>query len=476
MKTLQHYIMSILAAVLIVVNIGAYVGLEHFTNRVIEDKIGAATEDLKNNISERTENYINMLYSLRGLFATSDSVSQSDWQAFMEQADIFARYPGADAFEYVAVVQSNQLPEFANSIRQQLGQDFSVLPEVTNPASAPVVYMETIDPYARKTIGYNMYTEPVRKQAMDYAMDNDSIAITNTLVPLTDRSRQQQGKGFVIFAPVYKNKAPVDTVEQRRQNIQGFVTAAVRPESMMKNLNLHVLPGLHFQIFDHTSEGALTEKSLLYNSGDSALTTAGYVSFCGKVDALRWPNMEWHIRYSTEPNLPMVRLVYAMKSIAMLSIFFVTVLIYAHVYNTRKHIACDCSINHKKPETLQVEDTVIDNSTHGIIVTDEKGVITVFNRRAEQVLGYTSKEVVGKMNLLHMLSDDTLHVYTAKISRELKEKVEPSFDVLITTALLNGEDSQKWLMVSRAGMPLKVDVTVRPLYDNAVLSGYQFNI
>ncbi|RLB39245.1 MAG: hypothetical protein DRH12_11755, partial [Deltaproteobacteria bacterium] len=50
---------------------------------------------------------------------------------------------------------------------------------------------------------------------------------------------------------------------------------------------------------------------------------------------------------------------------------------------------------------------LIENSIDGIIATDEKGRIVIFNRGATQILGYTAEEVIGKRTYREILSRDT---------------------------------------------------------------------
>jgi len=63
---------------------------------------------------------------------------------------------------------------------------------------------------------------------------------------------------------------------------------------------------------------------------------------------------------------------------------------------------------------------LIESSVDGIIVTDMKGDILIFNRGAENILGYNREEVVGKMNIRN--------IYPPGVAREVMEKLKsPDF-------------------------------------------------
>jgi PAS domain S-box-containing protein len=59
---------------------------------------------------------------------------------------------------------------------------------------------------------------------------------------------------------------------------------------------------------------------------------------------------------------------------------------------------------------------LIESSVDGIIVTDMKGNILIFNRGAENMLGYKSEEVVGKMNIRS--------IYPPGVAKEVMEKLK----------------------------------------------------
>lgn len=59
---------------------------------------------------------------------------------------------------------------------------------------------------------------------------------------------------------------------------------------------------------------------------------------------------------------------------------------------------------------------LIESSVDGIIVTDMKGDILIFNRGAENMLGYKSEEVVGKMNIRS--------IYPPGVAKEVMEKLK----------------------------------------------------
>ena len=70
---------------------------------------------------------------------------------------------------------------------------------------------------------------------------------------------------------------------------------------------------------------------------------------------------------------------------------------------------------------------ILDNAGFGIIATDPSGVITVFNRMAQAMLGYDAAEMVGKQTpaCFHLVSEVVERAEA--FSRELGITLTPGF-------------------------------------------------
>jgi PAS domain S-box-containing protein len=113
-------------------------------------------------------------------------------------------------------------------------------------------------------------------------------------------------------------------------------------------------------------------------------------------------------------------------------------------------------------ETLQ---SVLDAATQvAIIATEPDGLITVFNRGAEQLLGYRADEMVGKHSpsILHVESEVVAR--GKKLSEELGRKIE-GFDIFVESARLGRPEEQEWTYVRKDGTKLQMSLIVTSSYD-----------
>jgi len=116
---------------------------------------------------------------------------------------------------------------------------------------------------------------------------------------------------------------------------------------------------------------------------------------------------------------------------------------------------------------------IFDSVGTAIIATDEDGKITVFNRTAEEWLGYSSKEVIG--HVTPMIFHDSAEVAqkAEMLSKELGRNITPGFDVLVAKIAKGGFDSNEWIYLTKDRSSIPIMLTVSAMKDpSGQLLGY----
>lgn len=116
---------------------------------------------------------------------------------------------------------------------------------------------------------------------------------------------------------------------------------------------------------------------------------------------------------------------------------------------------------------------IIDAATQvSIIATDINGVITLFNRGAERMLGYTAREMEGrhKPELLHLPEEVEAR---ARALSEASGQSVVGLDVLVASSVYSGAGGEIWTYVRKDGSHLPVNLIVSAVCDGeGRLSGY----
>lgn len=116
---------------------------------------------------------------------------------------------------------------------------------------------------------------------------------------------------------------------------------------------------------------------------------------------------------------------------------------------------------------------ILDHSGYGIIATTPEGVITVFNRAAERMLGYRAEEVIQKLTPAPFHDPLEVVARAAEFSAELGVTIEPGFEVFVARARLELPNEYEWSYIHKGGSRFRVLLSVTALRDEqGVLIGF----
>lgn len=459
-----------LILVLLVLNVFAYILAVNYIRDLASSRLELATQDLRANITARLEMYEDALYGTKGLFTSTDEVTQEEWQNYMKETKLFDRHPGLEIIAYAPVVRPENLGNYENTFKTK------VYPDQPTELYVPITYLEAISNEFESTVGYNVYSEAERKTAIDHAINNNSLAITNQIIPYSQRGRPNPEKVVALFIPIYSKGSDLSTVEQRRANVSGVLTTRMKMSDLMNNLNLAVAPGLKFQVFDSSSSGELTESSLLYNSGEDYILKPGFFSNFSKVDQINFSNKTWQIKYTALPDYGLDRLTVVGPYLILLFIILLSgalvllVRFLLGLYHKSMKLAVATD------QDLLLEDAVVDDLGEGIIITDEFGIVKVFNRTAEQILGYKESNIKGHLPFTDLLDEAELLSKTKELAIKTGIDSEPDFGVVVTNSLIEGRERCQWQLVTSTGKKIPTELMIKPIHKSMDLVGYEFVI
>ena len=114
--------------------------------------------------------------------------------------------------------------------------------------------------------------------------------------------------------------------------------------------------------------------------------------------------------------------------------------------------------------TKLLNDVLKSASEVSIIATDVNGIITVFNTGAEKLLGYSSKEVIGKQSPVLFHSEKEVRDRGAELSRQFGIPVE-GFRVFVHNPELYESEKREWTYIRKDGSQFTVVLTVTTIRD-----------
>src|SRR5258706_1865932 len=205
--------------------------------------------------------YEQVLRSAVALIASDTNVSRREWHDFIGHLDLEERFPGIQAVGYAERVKPEGLAVHMRRVHADGPADYEVRPAGERADFFPIVFNEPSSVRNVKVLGFDMYSEPVRRAAMDRARDSADTAISGKLVLAGEsfRGAAPAQSGFGMYVPAFRREAHLLGPAARDLALEGFVFSPFRAHDMMRGvLDSGMLQVLDMQVFDEGEVSAAT--------------------------------------------------------------------------------------------------------------------------------------------------------------------------------------------------------------------------
>ncbi len=202
--------------------------------------------------------YLNMLRGLAAFHEASEDITREEFRKFTE--DYLVRSRGIHSVQWLprVILRDRELVEKTLIDEGFPDFSFSQMPNSGQLVRAgereqyfPRIYVEPFDSN-RETLGFDVASEPLRLQGIEHARDTGKLSST---VPLKLLVEKRSEPGFVVFIPVYRSQAFVESVQSRRENLSGVFSAIfVVPDLFNSILEELRLTGLNFYVFENSAQ------------------------------------------------------------------------------------------------------------------------------------------------------------------------------------------------------------------------------
>jgi PAS domain S-box-containing protein len=202
------------------------------------------------------------------------------------------RYPEIRGMAWMPRVLAQGRAQHEATVRRQGLPGYDLHPVGSRAEYYPLAFLEPAEAFPARVLGLDGSTRPENPAAMERARDTGLPAVSDRLSLLRDGD----GFGFVIFLAVYRGGRTPASVEERRQALEGFVSASFRPDLMMSRL-LDPSLGEHVDVELYDGSAA-TPEGLLYDRDPSAVAAAP----ASRIVPLEFGGHGLTLRFATRPG------------------------------------------------------------------------------------------------------------------------------------------------------------------------------
>jgi len=195
------------------------------------------------------------VYGLKGargtLAALKGEFSREAFDAYVESHDLALEFPGVRGFGFIERVARTDLARFVAVRQREGGTEF----QVHNSGQDPTLYVVTeISPFSRNfsAWGLDHGADPARRQAIEQAIDSGEPTLSST-VRLAQNP--QEGPGFLLLLPVYRQGHDPGTPAQRRASLQGLLYAPLVASDVLRGAAEPAAALLDLKLWVRTPDG-----------------------------------------------------------------------------------------------------------------------------------------------------------------------------------------------------------------------------
>jgi signal transduction histidine kinase/CheY-like chemotaxis protein len=239
-----------------------------------------------------------LLRAASGLFAASNYVGAGEFEKFIDQIELEKNYQGVQGIGYSLRFSAEDKAKVIDSMKRQGLPEFKVWPDESprNEYNA-IIYLQPRTERNLLALGYDMGSEETRRQAMDTARDTGKPTASGRVELIQEKGLPEAEKqlGFLIYMPVYRNGALVNTEEQRRKALIGFVYSPFRIQDFLEPVIAAKNPDVSFEVYDGTEVKPqnLISRAATNISSDLAFADNRSQEVAGRT---------WTLSYATTPS------------------------------------------------------------------------------------------------------------------------------------------------------------------------------
>jgi CHASE1-domain containing sensor protein len=236
----------------------------HEAVRRDQEQLAGATQErvtlLAAQVRQRLVAYELALRGGASLFAATTHPTRVQWAAYVDALALDDAYPGVQGVAFATWLPRQRIGDLEWAMHDEGFPDFRVWPRHDGEASSAIVYIEPLDQRNRRALGFDMYSEKIRSEAMAASRDLGTPALTGPVALVQDQGIELQPKPAVLlFVPVYRRGLVPATLDARREALLGWVYAPFRPSDMMAPLVTDPSPLRGIRLFEESSAGERRE-------------------------------------------------------------------------------------------------------------------------------------------------------------------------------------------------------------------------
>lgn len=230
----------------------AWWATRHFALDDARQRFERRTDEVHARIERRMASYEAMLRGGVALLAAQPDVDRAAWRRYVETVQPERHYPGIQGVGITRLLRPHERAAHEQAVRAEGFPDYRVHPAGERDLLTAIVYLEPLSGRNLRAFGFDMASEPVRREAMLRARDSGLPAMSGTVRLVQEDGRNVQS-GFLVYLPVYRHadgRLGAATTRVEPQRLWGWVYAPFRVQDLMRGILGSDIGSIAFEIHE----------------------------------------------------------------------------------------------------------------------------------------------------------------------------------------------------------------------------------
>jgi diguanylate cyclase (GGDEF)-like protein/PAS domain S-box-containing protein len=352
-------------------------------------------------LQDGISNYLDKLYSVRALFDSSDHpITRDEFESFSKS--LLVNRPAILNISWLPRVKTDERAAHELAAHRDGLLDYHIR-AIGPDGSLPI--SPDRDEYFPKFYSTEARTSPVygldnkdgeeREQGLAHIRDTNVLSISP---PLLLHIGNGNRRGFWAALPVYARGLPHETVDERRQNLLGFVQGVFQIGVMIDTVFAGITSPARLYLF--AANAALNDPPIYFTSysGTKTIQARSQTDLAAELHRsfpLDFGDVRWTMVVTPEQT-DLISKNHGRSSIVLICGLLLSGILMAFIWTIRRNSHKVQLANDKLRQQKILLDTALENMSQGLCMFDADGRIVLFNERYTKMMGLSAAWLKGK--------------------------------------------------------------------------------
>ena len=394
---------------------------------------------IQSTIDNKINLYIALLNGGRGFIESTENITKKQFANYIRGLEIDKNYTGIQGIGYSKIFTADERESFIKQMKSEGFANFRNYPETNENILHSVIYFEPLTDLNKKEIGYNMSTEANQRTAMEKARDTGKAATSGKVKLISEDKAGEEENGFIIYLPIYKKDSMPQTVEERQENLSGYIYSPFKADDFLHEIESDTMrDSIAVGIYDgeENDENLLAQTNNLQNQTSGGRTDENYSSQMNFNVAGR----KWLIRYSTLPVFA------AQSSLGWTPLILISGIVFSFLLfgMTYWEASARADLEQTAGELFETE-----KQKQDLLEKEQKArqAAEKANRAKDEFISVVSHELKTPLNAIsgwarilknNSITDNTRDLAVKKIEKSLRSQTKLVNDLIDYTQIISG--------------------------------------